>query len=52
MTGYRYFIKDQHGVHFLTFTVVEWIAIFTWKNYKTNIGDSLHYCIEEKHVEC
>jgi hypothetical protein len=41
MAGDRYFIEDQHGVHFLTFTVVEWIDVFTRKEYKQIIVDSL-----------
>lgn len=52
MAGDRYFIEDQHGVHFLTFTVVEWIDVFTRKEYKQIIVDSLNYCIKEKGVEC
>ncbi|MEP6675196.1 MAG: hypothetical protein ABJA78_08570 [Ferruginibacter sp.] len=30
--GYR--IRDQHAAHFLTFSVVGWIDIFTRKIYK------------------
>ena len=52
MSGDRYYIQDQHGIHFLTFTVVDWIDVFTRKDYKYIITDSLNYCIEEKGLEC
>ncbi len=52
MSGDRYYIEDQHAVHFLTFTVVEWIDVFTRKEYKYIITDALNYCIDEKGLEC
>jgi putative transposase len=52
MSGDRYFITDQHAIYFLTFTVVEWVDIFTRKDYKLIITDSLNYCIEQKGMEC
>jgi len=44
MSADSYFIRDQHAVHFLTFTVVEWIDVFTRHNYKMVIADALEYC--------
>ena len=29
MAGDRYFITDQNATYFLTFTIVEWIDVFT-----------------------
>ena len=29
--GYK--IRDENGVHYLTFAVVEWIDVFTRKDY-------------------
>ena len=52
MSGDRYYIEDQQGVHFLTFTVVEWIDVFTRKDYKIIITDALNYCIKEKGLQC
>jgi len=52
MSGDRYFITDQHATYFLTFTVVDWIDIFTRKEYKLIITDSLNYCIAQKGLEC
>jgi putative transposase len=48
MSGDRYKIADQHAVYFLTFTVVEWIDIFSRKEYKYIIVDALNYCISNK----
>ncbi len=48
MSGDRYKIGDQNGIYFLTFTVVDWIDVFTRQNHKLIIVDSLNYCINEK----
>jgi putative transposase len=52
MSGDRYFITDQHATYFLTFTVVEWVDIFTRPVYKETIVESLNYCIAHKGLEC
>ena len=51
MSGDRYRIGDQHAAYFLTFTIVDWVDIFTRKEYKLVITDSLNYCIAEKGLE-
>ncbi len=38
-TGYR--ISDQHAMHFLTFTIVEWIDVFTRQVHRDIVLDSL-----------
>lgn len=43
-----YYIANPHGTHFLTFTTVGWIDIFTRKECKDIIIDALRYCIENK----
>jgi putative transposase len=48
MSGDRYLIADQKEIYFLTFTVVGWIDVFTRKEYKLDIVDSLNYCVENK----
>ena len=48
MSGDRYYIKDQQAVYYLTFTVIDWLDIFTRKSYKYIVTDSLNYCIEKK----
>jgi len=45
-TGYQ--IYDQSGLYFLTFTVVDWVDIFTRKIYRDIFIDSLKYCSENK----
>jgi REP element-mobilizing transposase RayT len=44
--GYK--IRDQFATHFLTFTVVGWIDIFSRQCYRDLIIDSLNFCIQEK----
>ena len=48
MSADNYFITDQNGVYFLTFTVTDWIDVFSRKEYKFEIVDSLNYCIKHK----
>lgn len=51
MSGSNYSIKDQEATHFLTFTIVEWVDVFTRKECKQVIVDSLNYCIKEKGLQ-
>jgi putative transposase len=51
MTAENYYIKDQNAVYYLTFTVVDWVDVFTRNEYKTVIADSLNYCIDNKGLE-
>ncbi|MBL7795788.1 MAG: transposase [Saprospiraceae bacterium] len=44
----RYKILDQHGLNFLTLTVVDWVDVFIRKRYKDIIVESLQYCQKEK----
>ncbi len=44
----RYKILDQHGLNFVTLTVVDWVDVFIRKQYKDLIIESLHYCQKEK----
>ena len=41
-------IHDQSKPHYLTFTIVEWMDIFTEKWARQIVIDSLKYCQEEK----
>ena len=40
--GYK--IRNQEAIHFITFAVVEWIDVFTRKEYRDIILDSLRHC--------
>jgi len=44
----KYKIWDQQKAYFLTMTVVGWIDVFTRKNHKMTIIDSLRFCQKEK----
>jgi putative transposase len=48
MSGDRYFLREKNGVYYLTLTVVYWIDIFTRKDYKHIIIDSIKYCQANK----
>jgi|SRR5690554_1872547 len=45
-TGYK--IENQFGVYYLTLTIVDWVDLFTRKEYKDIIIESLNYCITYK----
>lgn len=40
----QYTARDPDGIYFLTFTIVDWVDIFTRRSYKGIIIDSLKYC--------
>src|SRR5690242_6684658 len=45
-TGYR--INNQANPYFLTFTVVDWVDVFTRKIYRDIIVDCFKYCRNNK----
>jgi REP element-mobilizing transposase RayT len=44
----QYKIRDQAGLYFLTFTVVDWVDVFSRKSHRDKILESLIYCRREK----
>jgi REP element-mobilizing transposase RayT len=44
--GYK--IVNQQGIHFLTFTIVQWADIFTRQIYRDIVIESFNFCIEKK----
>ncbi|MEI6851907.1 MAG: transposase [Bacteroidota bacterium] len=46
--GFKYQIYDQSKAYFLTFTVVQWVDIFSRKAYRDIIVESLKYCQSNK----
>ncbi len=48
MTTGGYKIRNPESIHFITFAVVEWIDVFTRKEYRDIILDSLQFCQKEK----
>ena len=51
MSGDRYEIADQEKTYFLTLRVIDWVDVFTRKDYKVIIVDSLNYCVANKGLE-
>jgi putative transposase len=51
MSGDRYLISDKNAPHYVTFTIAEWVDVFTRLIYKKIITDNLTYCIENKGLE-
>ncbi len=44
----RFKILDQHGLNFVTLTVVDWVDLFIRKQYKDILIESLRFCQKEK----
>lgn len=51
MSGDRYLISDQQARYFLTMTVIQWIDVFSRREYRDILVDSLNYCIKAKGVD-
>jgi REP element-mobilizing transposase RayT len=46
--AFAYSIRDQQGIYFITFTVHQWVDVFTRKEYKDLLLDSISYCQKHK----
>ena len=44
--GYK--IRNKEGIHFVTFAVVEWVDVFTRKEYRDILLESIRYCQKAK----
>lgn len=44
----KYKIRDQTKLYFITFSVIDWIDVFTRQVYRDVLLSSLNYCIEFK----
>lgn len=47
--GYK--IRNQSATHFLTFTIMGWIDIFSRQRYRDLIIESMQYCRQEKGLQ-
>jgi putative transposase len=47
----KYKIRDQEAVHFVTFTVIQWLDVFIRREYKDIFLESLRYCQKHKGLE-
>ncbi|WP_281229059.1 REP-associated tyrosine transposase [Flavobacterium aquiphilum] len=43
-----YVIRDQTKAHFITATVVDWIDVFSRKNYRDTVIECLNFCVQNK----
>lgn len=46
--GYTYRIYDQQEIYFVTFTVHQWVDVFTRRAYADLLLDNLRYCQQHK----
>ena len=44
-------IRNKEGIHFVTFAVVEWVDVFTRKEYKDIVIESLKHCQKERGLQ-
>jgi REP element-mobilizing transposase RayT len=48
MSDNGYKIRNKKEIHFITFSVVEWVDVFTRRGYRDITVDSLKFCQKEK----
>ncbi|MFT3752086.1 MAG: transposase [Paludibacter sp.] len=48
MSAENYSIKKQNSIYFLTFTITDWVDVFTRLHYKNIIAESLSHCRKNK----
>ena len=44
----KYKVRNQEGIYFITFAVIDWVDVFTRREYKDIVVASLQYCQQEK----
>jgi putative transposase len=49
--SYQYRVRSPNEIHFVTFTIVDWVDIFTRPSYKQLIIESLIYCQQSKGLQ-
>ena len=47
----KFKIRDQEAVHFVTFTTIQWLDIFTRAEYRDIFLNSIRYCQKHKGLE-
>ena len=45
-----YKVYEKEGVYFITSTIIEWLPVFTSKDYFDFLVSSLNYCAEQKEL--
>ena len=46
--AFKYAVKNNNDIYFITTTIVHWIDLFTRNEYSEIIVDSLNYCNKSK----
>jgi len=46
--GFAYRVHDQSAAHFVTFTVHQWVDVFTRRAYSEILIESLNFCTQHK----
>ena len=49
--GYSYAVRDQQGQYFVTFTVHQWVDVFTRPIYVDILLESIRYCQKNKGLQ-
>jgi len=49
--SHQYRVRNPEDVYFITFTIVDWVDVFTRPAYKQLIVDALNHCHENKGLE-
>ena len=49
--AFAYVVRDQGAVHFVTFTVHQWVDVFTRPTYSEILIQNLQYCQKHKGLE-
>jgi hypothetical protein len=50
MSEGAYKIRDKEGIHYVSLAVVEWIDVFTRKEYRDIVLESIRHCQKEKRL--
>jgi putative transposase len=48
MSDRGYLIRNQFAIHFITFATVQWVDVFTRKEYADIVVESLKFCKKNK----
>ena len=49
--SHQYRVRNPEDIYFVTFTIVDWVDVFTRPVYKQLIVDSLRYCKQQNGLE-
>jgi hypothetical protein len=50
MSDAGYKLRNKTEIHFITFAVLSWVEVFTRKEYRDILLESIRYCQNEKGI--